>query len=102
LLYELSPDGTLRADPIQAQDVARWRKAERGRLLEARSAFTEECRSQQALAIAFALDQILATVSSIIVSVFWPIRAELDLREWMRTLAQKGIQVALPVAVALG
>jgi 5-formyltetrahydrofolate cyclo-ligase len=102
MLSELNPDGTLRVDPVQAQDVARWRKAERERLLAARGGFTEEYRSQQALAIAHALDQILSTFASVIVSVYWPIRGEPDLREWAHTLSQKGIQIALPVAAALG
>jgi 5,10-methenyltetrahydrofolate synthetase len=102
LLHELSPDGTLRADPVQARDVARWRKAERERLLATRGAFTQECRSQHALAIAQALDQILPTAAPLIVSAYWPIRAEPDLRDWMRALSRTGMRVALPVAVALG
>lgn len=101
LLSELTADGALRVDPVQARDVARWRKATRERLLAARSGFTAACRSQQAQAMAHALDQILAPFSSIIVSVYWPIRGEPDLREWAHTLSRKAIRVALPVAAAL-
>jgi len=101
-LHELGPDGTPRVDPVQARDVARWRKAERERLLAERSAFTVECRTQQALAIAQALDRILASVPGSTVSVYWPIRAEPDLRPWMHALSQAGMRVALPVALALG
>ncbi len=35
-------------------------------------------------------------------SVYWPIRAEPDLRAWMASLPANGIRVALPVALALG
>jgi 5-formyltetrahydrofolate cyclo-ligase len=102
LLHELGPDGTPRVDPVQAQDVARWRKAERERLLGERGAFTQGYRALQALAIAPALDRILAAVPCSMVSVYWPIRAEPDLRAWMHTLSQRGMRVALPVALALG
>jgi 5,10-methenyltetrahydrofolate synthetase len=101
LLSELNSDGTLRVDPIQVQDVARWRTATRERLLAARAGFTAACRSQQARAIAQALDPILAPFLSIIVSVYWPIRGEPDLREWAQSLSTQNIRIALPVATAL-
>lgn len=100
-LHTLSSDGTPRVDPVQARDVARWRKAERERLLGARQALAEQYRSQQTLAIAHAIDQILATAAAVTVSVYWPIRGEPDLRAWMGTLSQRGVRVALPVALAL-
>ncbi len=101
-LHELGADGTPRVDPAQARDVARWRKAERERLLAQRSALTVEYRAQQALAIAQALDRILASAPGTTVSVYWPIRAEPDLRPWMQTLSRAGMRIALPVALALG
>ena len=101
-LHELGADGTPRADPVQARDVARWRKAERERLLAERSALTVEYRAQQALAIAQALDRILASAPGTTVSVYWPIRAEPDLRPWMHARSQAGMRIALPVALALG
>jgi 5-formyltetrahydrofolate cyclo-ligase len=102
VLHELGPDGTPRVDPVQARDVARWRKAERERLLAERNAFTVEYRTQQALAILQALDRILAAVPGTTISVYWPIRAEPDLRPWMHALSQAGMRVALPVALAVG
>ncbi len=35
-------------------------------------------------------------------SLYWPIRAEPDLRAWMGRLSANGVRLALPVAVALG
>ncbi len=101
-LHEMWPDGTPRVDPVQARDVAQWRKAERERLLAERGAYTAEYRAQQALAIAEALDRILASVPGTTISVYWPIRAEPDLRPWMQALSEAGMRVALPVALALG
>jgi len=101
-LHELDPDGRPRVDPEQARDVARWRKVERERLIAARCALTEEYRREQTLAIARAVEKILTTLSLPILSVYWPIRAEPDLRAWMATLSQQGVRVALPVAIALG
>jgi 5,10-methenyltetrahydrofolate synthetase len=102
LLHELGPDGTPRVDPQQVRDVARWRKAERERLIGARCALSEAYRSEQALAIARAMDRILATVPLGTVSAYWPIRGEPDLRAWLGSLSMRGVRVALPVAVALG
>jgi 5-formyltetrahydrofolate cyclo-ligase len=102
LLHELGPDGAPRVDPEQARDVARWRKAERERLLAERSALTQQYRAEQGLGIAQSLDRILASVPGTTVSVYWPIRAEPDLRPWMHALSQAGMRIALPVALALG
>lgn len=82
-------------------DAARWRRAERGRLLELRAAIPAEERVRHARAIAEALDGMLADAGEI-VSLYWPIRAEPDLREWMRAAHARGVRIALPVARALG
>ena len=101
-LHELDPNGTPRVDPEQARDVARWRKVERERLIAARCALPEEYRREQTVAIALAVEKILATVALPTLSVYWPIRAEPDLRAWMSTLSQQGVRLVLPVATALG
>src|SRR5665811_2128033 len=49
-LHELNADGTPGLDPVQARDVARWRKAERERLIAARLKLTLEFRAAQASA----------------------------------------------------
>ena len=46
-LHELEPDGSLRVDPQQVLDVARWRKAERERLIGARLKLDPEYRAAQ-------------------------------------------------------
>jgi 5-formyltetrahydrofolate cyclo-ligase len=89
-------------DPVQTRDVQRWRKVERERLLSERAALTVEFRARQTRAIASDLDAVLVPLAAPVVSVYWPIRSEPDLRPWMRALHDRGVRVALPVALALG
>ena len=99
-MHLLGADGTLGVDPQQALDVARWRKAERSRLIGARLALPAEYRAAQVRAITEALDGLLPSDPGGIISVYWPIRAEADLRPWMLEKWQQGVRIALPVAVA--
>ena len=91
-------------DPQQVQDVARWRCAERIRLLAERAALPVEVRRAAAVAIADHLDQLLATrfatITGLTISAWWPIEAELDLRFWLASLAARGARGALPLVVA--
>lgn len=100
-LHEIGPGGAP-VDAQQATDVARWRKSERSRLIALRSALPAEDRALHTAAIVRQLDAMIAPQSSEIVSVYWPIRAEPDLRPWMREACRRGLRVALPVAVQLG
>ena len=100
-LHEIGPGGA----PVgaqQATDVARWRKSERSRLIALRSALPAEDRALHTAAIVRQLDAMIAPQSSEIVSVYWPIRAEPDLRPWMRAACSRGLRVALPVALKVG
>jgi 5,10-methenyltetrahydrofolate synthetase len=103
LLDQLQEDGTPLVDQEQTRDVARWRKAERERLINARCALPVRYRADQAALITQRLEQIVAVfgVTAPVVSLYWPIRGEPDLRQWMRSLFQSGMRVALPVAIAL-
>jgi 5-formyltetrahydrofolate cyclo-ligase len=101
-MHELGPDGTSAVDPQQARDVARWRKAERERLLAARLALSAQFRASQTAAIAAELDLLIPTHEPHIVSVYWPIRGEPDLRTWMQVRSERGTRIALPVALAHG
>lgn len=102
MMHELGPDGVPGFDPQQNRDVTRWRKAERERLIAARLTLSAEYRATQTSAITKGLDRLIPAASGTIVSVYWPIRAEPDLRPWMRTKWEQGIRIALPVALALG
>lgn len=101
-LHELDPNGVLGLDPRQARDVARWRKAERERLIGARLELSADYRAAQTLAIATELSPLIPTAAGTMVSVYWPIKAEPDLRPWMHAIWERGVRIALPVAIALG
>ncbi len=101
-LHELDPSqGGLPAEPDaqQVRDVARWRKAERVRLLDARAALPVAVREAAATAIAAYLDQLIGDVGGKVVSAYWPIKSELDLRSWLTALTARGAVAALPLVV---
>ncbi len=88
--------------PQRPEDVARWRKLERERLMRARLDIAADHRAAQTVAIANALSLLIPAVPGAMVSVYWPIKAEPDLRAWMRSMWERGTRIALPVAIALG
>ena len=101
LLHELDAQGAW-TDRQQAQDVARWRKAERERLLAARAALDAVERTRITALIARDLDRLIPAQITGVVSAYWPIRAEPDLRPWMHARWSRGSRIALPVATRLG
>lgn len=84
------------------QDVALWRKAERERLLSMRAGLSAETRAAETTAMIADLERLIPGDRAQIVSVYWPIRAEPDLRAWMQSRSERGTRIALPVAIALG
>ena len=90
------------SDSQPPEDVAAWRRAARERLIRARLGLAPDDRAAQSLAIADALDLLISPVPGAIVSAYWPIKAEPDLRAWMHAMWRRGARIALPVAIALG
>lgn len=89
--------------PVDAatwRDVARFRKAERARLYAARRALPVDTARRQARAIMDGLDAILDLAPGLVVSAYWPIRGEPDLRPWMERADRAGAAVLLPVVTA--
>ena len=91
----------LATDPQQAIDVARWRKAERKRLLTARQTMRVADRQAASAALAERLSDLIANrlggAAGRILSAYWPIKGEPDLRNLMAELHGKGAILALPV-----
>lgn len=85
--------------PTAWPDVARWRKAERERLIQARLAIPADERTAMSTAIATQLDAIVGDVSGRTVSLYWPFRGEPDLRPWMTSVVARGGTPALPLVV---
>jgi 5,10-methenyltetrahydrofolate synthetase len=87
--------------PVDAQtvrDVARFRRAERVRLLAERE-ISVSARARAVAGVTRVLKAVLAPEAGLAVAVYWPIRGELDLRDWMRGLHAAGARVLLPVVV---
>jgi 5,10-methenyltetrahydrofolate synthetase len=81
-------------------NVAQWRRDERARLLSWRQGLSAAYRAAQTAAMCAALDRLIP--DNAIVGAYWPIRAEPDLRDWLRSRAAQGLRIALPVALAVG
>jgi 5-formyltetrahydrofolate cyclo-ligase len=82
-------------------EVKIWRRAARTRMLAARAALGTAVRQDLSQRLAARLKPILAERPQP-VSLYWPIKAEPDLRPLMRALDAEGVAVCLPVAVKLG
>lgn len=102
-MHEIDPAyAGVAVDRTQAGDVARWRKAERNRLIACRIAIPVAERKANAAAIANQIDTLVPVDGGTIVSVYWPFRGEPDLRPWMERLCAKGVGVALPLVAEKG
>ena len=93
-------------DAQQALDVARWRSAERVRLRALRQEMSVAARGDWAAALmrhlAAGLPGWLGDPRGRVISGYWPIKGEADLRPWLIALHAAGAQVALPVVVTRG
>jgi 5,10-methenyltetrahydrofolate synthetase len=85
-------------DEQQRTDVARWRKAERERLIAARLALSPEAKTELSERIAANLEDAFGDVAGLTIGAYWPINDEPDLRDFMTRIAARGARCALPVA----
>ncbi|MDE3149930.1 MAG: 5-formyltetrahydrofolate cyclo-ligase [Acidobacteriota bacterium] len=103
LAQEVDPSyfDPLGVDPGQGRDVARWRRAERARLLAARQALSVTARATVSAALADHLAKLLEawfpSLAGLTLSGYWPIKGEPDLRSLMTDWHSAGAAVALPV-----
>lgn len=86
-------------DPVAARDVARFRRAERARLVAARRDLSVEERGVLTGRLAAALTGLLGDAAGASIAVYWPIRGEPDLRDWMGAAHRSGAAILLPVVV---
>ena len=87
---------------VQAQraSILRWRKAERLRLIAARIEVPAEMRSRWTQRILARLDALPPDLEGKVVSFYWPLRGEPDLRPWLDVVLRRRATTALPVIVA--
>lgn len=96
-MHELDPE--FRAPLADWNDVKRWRKAERERLIAARLAVPADVRTAMSQRIGESLDAVIGDIAGRMVSLYWPFRGEPDLRPWMASVNERGGRTALPVVV---
>ena len=88
-------------DPQDWPAVSRWRRGERERLRTERLTLSVEARQVNANALAHHLIALLSErcgdLAGRVLSGYWPIKGELDLRPWMETLHARGAVLALPM-----
>ena len=109
-MHELDPDYLFPPPPVrparddtgQDIDLKRWRKAERERLTGQRMALRAHERQPHDAAIRTGLESAIGAVEGLVVSAYWPFKAEPDLRPLLGLIAGRGGRVALPVVVARG
>lgn len=93
-------------DMQQELEVARWRRAERERLRAERMAMSVAVRQDWAAALmrhlTAGLPGWLGDPKGRVISGYWPIKGEADLRPWLTALHEAGAIVALPVVVQKG
>ncbi len=85
-------------DPDTWRDVARFRRAERTRLLAKRKLSISD-RQAATRSLIRVLGDVVAFIPGTALAVYWPIRGEPDLRTWMADAHAAGVQVLLPVVV---
>ncbi len=85
-------------DPETARDVARFRRAERTRLLASRT-LPSKGRQKATASLIVGLERLIAPEAGTNIAVYWPIRGEPDLRAWMRMVHAAGAKVLLPVVI---
>lgn len=87
------------SDTLDRHEILEWRKGERERLLAERRALGTGTRERLDNAIEQYLDDMLGDPHGKTVGVFWPIKAEPNLRRWMERIHARGAYCALPVVV---
>ncbi len=87
----------------QRASLMAWRRAERERLIEARLKLPVEYRQQASRQIAERVDAYCRRRNLLapgrIVSGYWPLRGEPDLRPWLEKLNGEGVITVMPVVV---
>jgi 5-formyltetrahydrofolate cyclo-ligase len=101
-MHEVDPDpfglaaGTA---SVQRDNIMRWRKNERKRLIAQRLTISNDERVDHARHIVANLDTLLPDLGGLSVSLYWPFRGEPDLRGWAAAVGARGATCALPVVV---
>jgi 5-formyltetrahydrofolate cyclo-ligase len=87
-------------------EVMAWRRAQRTRLLEARLRMPVAAKQQASARIIENLDRYCRAArlpqAGTLISGYWPLRGEPDMRPWLAQLNEAGWRTVLPVVVEKG
>ncbi|MCX7567392.1 5-formyltetrahydrofolate cyclo-ligase [Sulfitobacter sp. F26169L] len=103
LAHEIDPAyfDPLAVDPVQWRDVTRWRKATRAQLLADRKSLGVARHGAISSMLAAQVEELLRDrfdgAAGMVLSAFWPIKGEPDLRSLMTRLHDAGVVVAMPL-----
>jgi 5,10-methenyltetrahydrofolate synthetase len=90
-------------DPKTRQEIMAWRREQRQRLLDERVRMPVAYRQQASTRISGQLDALWRAqgrlLPGVVLSAFWPLRGEPDLRPWLGSLHEQGLICVLPVVV---
>jgi len=87
------------SDAERRSAIMAWRKSERTRLIAERLAMSTDARAEKSHRIASHLNELAGDVQGRVLSLYWPLRGEPDLRSWADALTERGAIVALPVVI---
>lgn len=100
-LHEIDPvyAGLVGTPDRRPEDVMRWRKAERERLIAESLTIPVDVRRGDSEQISKILKDTIGDVAGLTVSAYWPFRGEPDLRGLLEEIALGGGRTALPVVI---
>lgn len=85
---------------MEPEQLQRWRKTERERLVAARVALAPDTVQAYRRRIDAHIERVFPQLARMLLAFCWPIRNEYDARHLMKTLRGRGALTALPVVVA--
>lgn len=87
------------ASDAERQAIMDWRRGTRQRLIAERLRISVADRQAASARIGVNLDALLGDLRGQVVSGYWPLRGEPDLRPWMASLTARGVRCAMPLVV---
>src|SRR5690349_18882461 len=87
------PEENLLQDAAMSRDIKKKLRAE---ALARRDALDPQWRIEASLGIAETGARLLAVEPGLVVSGFWPMRSEVDVRPLLAALADRGARICLP------
>jgi 5-formyltetrahydrofolate cyclo-ligase len=98
-MHELAAELLPRPAESPWNDVREFRKTKRAELLARRDAATVHDRRRYSESLTAHLLATLELPPNVVLGIYWPIRGELDLRDFARRHIERGGTAALPVVV---